>query len=194
MKSTRVKLFLQTEVSVFAVLCATAWLLSMQPAHAQWVWTDANGTKQFSDRAPPNDVPKANIIRTPQGLVIKERTYSDPTAPKASAPEGSVAAAAPASAPASAPAKPASKPLTPEEAFQKRQKDQAAAAAKADKEAAAAAKKEADCTRAQNYQRSLASGERVGTTDARGNRTLLDDAGRAAETKRAEAAIAAACK
>ena len=34
-------------------------------AHAQWQWTDKDGRKVFSDRAPPPDVPAKNILRQP---------------------------------------------------------------------------------------------------------------------------------
>lgn len=40
-------------------------LLIAAAAQAQYVWVDAKGVKQFSDRAPPPEVPVKNILKSP---------------------------------------------------------------------------------------------------------------------------------
>lgn len=178
-------------------LVIVAFSLLASVAHAQWAWIDSKGTRQYSDTPPPADVPKKNILRTPAGPVVVDRTYGDPTA----RPEGAASAPADgASAPASVPAASASaaragasKPLTPEEAFQKRQKDLAAAQAKAQKDQTEANKKSADCQSARNYASALQSGQRVSQNDAQGNKQTLNDTQRASELARAQESIAATC-
>ena len=47
-----------------AALLASLWL-SMASAHAQYVWVDEKGLKQYSDRAPPASVPLKRILKAP---------------------------------------------------------------------------------------------------------------------------------
>ena len=184
------KNFAPTTISSL-VLVAFSLLASV--AHAQWAWIDSKGTRQYSDTPPPADVPKKNILRTPAGPVVVDRSYGDPTArPEAAASAPADGASAPAVS-ASAARAGASKPLTPEEAFQKRQKDLAAAQAKAQKDQAEASKKSADCQSARNYASTLQSGQRVSQNDAQGNKQTLNDAQRASELSRAQESIAASC-
>jgi hypothetical protein len=196
-----------TALLLAAGLCVSAW------GQVQWGWTDANGQRQYSDRPPPADVPQKNIFKRPPGSEPPPaRVYGDPTprppASAASAPAS--AASAPASAPAARPAASApaasasgaasaakadaSKPLTPEEAFQKRRKEQAEAEAKAQKEAADKARLDERCAKARGYVKALQDGQRIARTDAQGNRALLDDAERQKELARAQQDVAENCK
>ena len=87
----------------------------------------------------------------------------------------------------------AEKPLTPEQAFQKRQKERAAADEKAAKERADAAVRQANCEQARGALRNLESGQRISSINAAGERVFADDAERASMTARAEKAVADWC-
>lgn len=147
-------------------------------AFAQFVWTDANGTRQYSDQPPPASVPKNRILREPGAEVRSNRpsvTGTDPTA------------SAPVKDPAAAP----KGPMTTAEKnadFSKRKNEQAEKDKKAADEAKEAADRGKNCERAQAYNRSLQSGERIAGTDKNGEKTYLSDEKRAQDlrdTKRA---------
>jgi len=146
---------------------------------AQWQWIDKDGRKVFSDRSPPADVPAGNIIKQPSGK-------SRPAEP--------VEAAAPAGT-----AKPAaSAPKVSGKDKELQDKKKLADAADAEKKKAQEeeyAKVRADnCERAKGSKASFDSGVRITRTNAKGEREFLDDAQRAAETKRLEKIIASDCK
>jgi hypothetical protein len=147
---------------------------------AQWQWIDKDGRKVFSDRSPPADIPAKNIVKQPSGG--KGRQVEP------------VAAAAPAEA-----AKPAaSVPKVSGKDKELQDKKKLADAAEAEKKKAKEdeyAKARADnCERAKRSKAGFDSGVRISTTNAKGEREILDDAQRAAETKRLENIIASDCK
>lgn len=145
------------------------------PAQAQWSWRDKAGQVNASDRPPPRDVPDKDIISRPQAA---QRRAAPAPAPAASA----ASAAAPATA------------LEREIQARKRAADQEQAAkAKADEERNAAQRAES-CRSARGQIAALESGQRIARTNDRGEREVLDDAGRADEQRRAREAIAANCK
>jgi len=149
---------------------------------AQWHWIDKDGRKVFSDQSPPADVPDRNIIKQPSGA--KNR-------PAAAVETGPAAMAQPGSAAASAP-----KPSGQDKELQAKKK--LAEAAQAEKKKAQEeefAKLRADnCERAKRSKASFDSGVRISRTNLKGEREFLDDAQRAAETKRLEKIIASDCK
>lgn len=171
---------------LLAVACT--WAMG---AAAQWQWIDKDGRKVFSDRPPPQDTPEKNILKQPGGGVPRSAP-----APVAAAPaEGTPAATTTAAASATKPA--ASAPGTG--------KDKALEEKKAQAEAAEAAKKKADeekltkakadnCTRARQAKAAFDSGRPITQSNAQGERIFLDEAGRAAESKRLDGIIAADCK
>lgn len=61
---------LQLFVGAALLACASA-------ASAQWMWVDAKGVKQFSDRAPPSSVPAKNILKSPSGLAVAAPAASE---------------------------------------------------------------------------------------------------------------------
>ena len=161
--------------------------LAATGAHAQslWKWRDASGQMHISDTAPPAGTPAKNIISGPPGMVNQAPvlTVATPGAPAASA--------APAEKPAASSAA--------ETALDKKKK--AADQEKADKDKAdraaldarnAAIRKD-NCARAQSALATLQSGVRIGRTNAKGEREILDDAGRADEVKHAQEGVAANC-
>jgi hypothetical protein len=123
-------------------------------------WTDAAGKRTCGDTPPPG------------AKVTTVRTETSPAAPPA---------------PAAKDAKGAPKgPLTPaqqEQDYRKRQLDAQKAAAKAEEEQKNAQAKADNCTRARNALRTLETGERIVTTDAKGERYYLNEAEIAKQTE-----------
>ena len=157
--------------SLAALLIGSALATS---ALAQWQWIDNSGRKVFSDTAPPAGTPDKNILKRPAGGAV----HSTP-APSAPAPQAATPPAAPAV----------------DKELEARKK--AAEAAEAQKEKAQAeqqAKARADnCERARKAKATLDSGMRVATTNAKGEREIMDDTRRASETQRLEQIIRSDC-
>lgn len=144
-------------------------------ASAQWQWIDQSGSKVFSDRAPPPDIPAKNILRQP----------------------GGVARNAPVAAPA-APASAASAPKISgvDKALEEKKKQADATEAaqrKAEQDKNTAARAE-NCARARQSKANFDSGIRIARTNDKGEREILDDAARASETKRLQDVMAADCQ
>ena len=133
----------------------------------QFKWTDKDGRTQYGDVPPPGV--KATRLKPPSG--------------------GASAPAAPAAA-----AKKGDKPLTPEAAFQKRQRESRDQEDKAAKERAEAETRRANCEAAQASLRQIQSGQRMATMNAQGERVFLDDDARAKEAERAQRAVTEQCK
>lgn len=167
-------------MKIHRAILTTALALSCMPAFAQWQWLDRDGRKVFSDRAPPSDIPEKNILKRPGKL-----------APPPSAPANSEAA--PATTTASVPtAKKNELDMKLEE--KKKQAEQAETAKRKAEEARIAQVQAENCTRAKQAKASLDSGLRMATTNTKGEREIMDDTARAAETKRLQGIIASDCK
>jgi len=139
-------------------------LLAVSAAGAQqYKWVDANGKVQYGDVPPPGV--KATPLKPP------------PPAPGSAAVEG----------------KKDAKKLTPEQAFQKRQKEEQERQAKAEKEKSQAASKAANCESARANLRTLESGQRVSSTNAAGERVFMDDAQIAQQLERARKSVSEWC-
>jgi hypothetical protein len=161
-------------VAVLGFACALP-VLSL----AQWQWLDKDGRKVFSDQAPPADVPARNIIRQPG---VKGPVAAEPGA----------AAASQAAKPTPAAPKLSGKD---QELQEKRKQAEAAEAEKKKAHEEEVAKVRAEnCERARLSKASFDSGARIARTNAKGEREYLDDATRAAETKRLAVIIANDCK
>ncbi len=152
------------------------WALTLSaPSHAQWKWRDKDGAITVSDRPPPRDVADKDILGRP-----------------AAARRVALLPAAPASA-ASAPGE-AKGPLDREVEARRRAADQEQAAkAKAD-EARLSAQRAENCQRARTQVITLESGQRIARVNAKGEREVLDDKGRAEELVQARDAAAANCR
>jgi hypothetical protein len=162
-------------------LAATA-LLASGAVSAQWLWIDNAGNKVFSDTAPPPGTPDKNILRKPGARAeIK---------PAETAPAGT--------APAEA-AAPSPKVTGKDEQLEAKKKladKQAEEAAQAKKKAEADqfAKTRADnCERAKRSKQTFDSGIRLATTNAKGEREIMDDKARAAEGRRIDEIIRSDC-
>ncbi len=176
--------------AVLPPLVATLLGLSTVSAFAQWQWLDKDGRKVFSDRAPTADVPEKNILKRPGG-VSKSAAASIATAgdENAAAPGAKVAVAAPQSAASVPKLSGVDKDL---EQKKKQATDAEAARKKAEDEKLAKAKAE-NCARAKLAKTTLESGVRMGRTNAKGEREVMDDAARAEEAKRAQSIIDSSC-
>lgn len=161
------------------LVCAAALLAGLAalavPAHAQYVWIDAKGVKQFSDRPPESSVPEKNILKAPGKVAVQAHEGDD--APK----EGDEAAPKPKAAPT----------LAERNAdFDKRR----AEAAEKDQKTAQEAKRKSDaaanCKANRAAQQALKSGMRMRTVDANGQQTFMSDAERAQQTERANQNLA----
>lgn len=163
----------QTTKNVFAALVLT---FATSAAFAQFVWIDANGTKQYSDRPPPASIPKNKILKEPS-LELRNggQSAGQAEAVTGAAPEKGAPNVKPAKGPATTAEKNAD--------FVKRKSDQAEADKKAADEAKEAADKSKNCERAQAYNRSLQSGERIATTDKNGEKAFLSDEKRGQEVR-----------
>ena len=150
------------------VLSIAAMAFATLAGAQQFKWVDSNGRVQYGD-TPPAGVKATRLKPPPPGV-------------------GPSSSAAPAGK------KGEKKALTPEEAFQKRQKDAAEAADKTAKDSAEAETNRANCEAARTAARALQSGERITSSSASGERIFLDDAQRARELERAQKAVAEWCK
>ena len=195
---------------------AGAICLASVSAMAQWTWMDKDGRKVYSDKAPPPDVLEKNILKRPGGQPKgSPATTAGNTAAKgpdaaagaaAGGAAGATADIAPDGAPpvlngATAPAAPAATASVPkltglekELEQKKKQAADAVAAKKAEEEQKSAKIKIENCARAKTAKTTLDSGGRIGVTNAKGEREIMDDAARAAETKRVQGMIDASCK
>ncbi|MFP5466235.1 MAG: DUF4124 domain-containing protein [Gammaproteobacteria bacterium] len=160
-----------------ALTLATLAVLVTGTASAQWQWIGADGRKVFSDTAPPSSIPEKSILKRP-GSVPMPSPADDNEEPGKAAP------------PAALPKVPATDPQL--EAKKKQAEEAEAAKRKAELERVAKARAE-NCERAQRAKATLDSGVRIATTNAKGEREILDDKGRAAETQRLERIIASDC-
>jgi hypothetical protein len=167
------------------LLLLVAWTLSLSAA-AQWQWIDKDGRKVFSDRPPPADIREKDILKQPGGRV---------RAPVAGVPaEASAAGAALTAAPTVKTLAPRLSGKDTELQARKNQLEQDEAdKKKADEEKVSAAKTE-NCERAKKGLSSLQSGVRVSMVNAKGEREIMDDNARTAESKRLQGIVDDDCK
>jgi len=85
-------------------------------------------------------------------------------------------------------------PLTPEQAYQKRQKERAEADKKTADESADARRKQEACQRAREALVRFESGGRISSVDSKGERYFLEDSQIAQEKAKAQAAVNEWCR
>ena len=165
-------------LTLWLVLALLGSLLGGNAA-AQWKWRDKAGVVQYSDLPPPTGTADKDVMQRPS--TSQQR-------------KAAAAAAAAASSGASAALPAAPKGVEPElEAKRRKAEQEQAAKTKADDDKAAATRVD-NCTRAKAYARTLDEGMRISRSNAKGEREILDDSGRAEEVKRAKSVIASDCK
>ncbi len=151
-------------------------LCLVHAAHAQWQWMDASGQKVYSDMAPPAGTPEQRILKRPLGSSGQPGSG----APDAKAPSGRVDAG---------------KATTKESDLdaKKKQADAQELAKKKEEEAKQAAVKAENCQRARQSKMAFDSGLRIATTNAKGERTFMDEKTRSAELARVQKMIQDSC-
>ena len=174
-------------------LVAGVACLAALTAVAQWQWLDKDGRKVYSDRAPPADLPEKNIVKRPAGMA-KAAVKAEPTLNA----DGTAAVASQTAQTASAPQAASSVPklsgVDKELMEKKKQAADAEAAKRRAEEGKVAKAKVENCALGKQAKASLDSGLRIARTNAKGEREVLDDAARAAETQRVQNIIDASCK
>lgn len=150
------------------------WVLTSGWAVAQWQWVDATGRKVFSDTPPPASVPDKQILKRP-GM----RTTAPMTAEPATI-----------ETPTAAPRVPARDEQL--EARKKQAEEAEQAKKKAEDERLAKARAE-NCERAKRAKATMDSGVRIATTNAKGEREIMDDKARAQENQRIDEIMRADC-
>lgn len=160
--------------SIFSVILIASACTLATSAYAQYAWIDNNGSKQYSDMPPPPSIPANRILKTP---------YSAPTVTPAAASAGEIDAATT--------AKTKAPPTLAEQnaEFNKRRAEQAEREKKAAEQTRLAAEKAKSCDRARQYQKTLASGVRIVSTDQKGERVYLDDKQRGQEQQEINSAL-----
>ena len=156
------------------ILSAAALLLAAGIAHAQYVWVDDKGIKQFSDRSPPSSVPEKNILKAPgrqQTLIVA--AGQEPAVPAAGAAK-------------KAPATVAERNVD----FNKRASEKAEQDKKAAAQAQSKAAKAEQCAAARDYKAQLDSGVRIGTVGKGGERGFMGDSERAAANAKVNRSLA----
>lgn len=159
---------------IFSIACA--FCLS---AAAQWQWVDRDGQRVFSDRAPPADIPEANILKRPR------QTGKSTGAPAAIPVPDTSAAPKPTGADKEL--------LEKKKLADKQASDAQAAKRKAEDERIATLQAE-NCARARQAKTGLDSGIRIARANDKGEREFLDDAARAEEARRTQDVIDKDCK
>ena len=131
-------------------------------ALAQHVWLNDKGVKQYSDMPPPPGTPASRVLQSP--------------GPRAAAPA------------AQQPAEPSVAERNA--AFEKRRIEQAERESKASEQTQLAADNARNCEQARNYERTLASGQRISKLDRNGERAFLSDQEKAQEIAAAQRVLA----
>lgn len=172
-----------TPKHLFVLLAGWTFALS---AAAQWQWVGKDGRKVFSDRPPPSDIQDKDILRQPGG----RRGAKAAVAPAEPAEAVSPVATTPPAVKANVPK--ISGKDTELEAKKKKLEEEEAAKKKAEEEKVAKAKA-ANCELAKKGLTTFQSGVRVATTNTKGEREIMDDNARAAESKRIQAIVDRDC-
>ena len=151
-------------------------------ASAQWLWIGKDGHKVFSDRSPPGEIQDKDIIRRPGGGT---RSSIQPAidSPQAQASAPSLKASAPKLSGKDAELEAKKKKAEDEETSKKKAEEDKLAKTKAD-----------NCERAKTSLATLQSGVRIASVNANGEREIMDDAKRDAESRRSQGLIDSSCK
>jgi hypothetical protein len=180
------------------LLAASLWAGA---ALAQWTWLDKDGRKVYSDTAPPATILDKNIIKRPGGQAGAANSAADTAAAAKAkvitdgvASDQAISAALPALAPQAGTSTPKLSNLDKELEKKKKEKEAAEAAKRKEEEQRVAKANIETCARAKTAKTTLDSGVRIGTTNAKGEREVMDDAARATESRRVQGIIDSSCR
>jgi Domain of unknown function (DUF4124) len=152
-------------------------------AFAQWQWTDKDGRRVFSDRAPPPEVPDKNILKSPGSRATR---VSDATT--ASGPLAGASAAHPAAS------VPKLSGVDRDLAEKKKQAQDALLAKRKEDEQNVLKAKVENCARAKQAKVGFDSGVPIARFNEKGEREVLNQAARAGELQRIQAVISSDCE
>jgi hypothetical protein len=169
------------------LLGAASCVLSLSVS-AQWQWIDKSGHKVFSDRPPPPEIPEKSIVR-PAG-----RSSPAQVATPSPAPAGTDSPDAAMASPSNAVNTPKLSGLDKALADKKQQAAEAEAARRKAQEEKTAQARFENCERAQRAKSSLDAGLRQLRINEQGEREVLDEVARAAESQRVQSIIESDCK
>jgi type IV secretory pathway VirB10-like protein len=172
-------------------LIAIFGLVFTTSAMAQYMWLDASGRKVFSDQPPPANIPAKRVLQQPGKATTSQTTDVNEKPSTESSPDAATSATAPKTAATTA--KPEASKDKDLEIAKKKIEEEAAIKKKAEQEKVDAAKAD-NCKRAKSAKTTFDSGVRLGHTNSKGERGIMDDATRMVETKRLEGIIASDCK
>jgi hypothetical protein len=154
------------------------WLFTSGWAAAQWQWVDGTGRKVFSDTPPPASVPEQQILKRPGPR------HSAPVPAPTVSPDAAVTAS---------PAAPRL-PVRDEQLEARKKQAEEAEQAKKKAEEERLAKARADsCDRAKRAKATLNSGLRIATTNAKGEREIMDEKALAQENQRIDEIVRSEC-
>jgi hypothetical protein len=154
--------------------------LASSAALAQWQWVDGTGRKVFSDTPPPSTLPEKSILKRPGLRTPAVSAATTPTGTEVAASTSTVAA-------------PKLSVRDEQLEARKKQAEEAEQAKKKAEEERQAKARAEHCERAKRAKATLDSGIRIATTNAKGEREIMDDSGRAAEAKRLDDLIRTDC-
>lgn len=157
--------------------------LTCLAALAQWQWTDKDGRRVFSDRAPPAEVPEKAILKRPgnQRAAASPASAATTTLSRASAAQDAASV-------------PKLSGVDKELAAKKKKAEEAQLAKRKDEEERILKAKIENCDRAKQAKASLDSGVRIARFNEKGERQIMDDAARAAEMQRIQSIISSDCQ
>jgi len=156
-------------------LAVTAlFLFGSASAQAQYVWVEANGTRQYSDQPPPPNIPANKILKSPRSMPAEEAVNLE------DAPADAAAVAAP-----KEPASVAEREKAYRERAKAKSEQQANDKLAKDNERI----KAQNCAAARETQAQLAAGTRLAQYDAKGERTFMSDEERAKRSARARQTV-----
>lgn len=155
------------------LFAGSALLLCAGLAQAQYVWIDAKGVRQYSDRPPPPSTPASQILKSPRPQSLVPVVVAPETAPATDQ-------------------KPKGQPALAERDadFRKRATEQAERDAKAAQEARHKAAVAENCDMARQARTQLASDVRIATAGSDGERAFMSDAERARHLARTNQILA----
>ena len=178
---------MMTNTALLSLLAALLMAGTSLDAQAQWTWRDKSGRVNASDRPPPRDIPEKDILSRPSSV-----NAARPAA--AALPPAAGAASAAASGALPGVAVPPKGPLDRELEARKRVADQEQAAKARAEEERLAGQRAENCRRARSQLAALDTGQRIARMNERGEREVLDDRGRAEESRQARDVIASDCR
>ena len=142
----------------------------------------------FSAMAPPADVPAKNIFKQPgiapvlvRQTPLTDASTADGISQAASAPQDKASVAKPSG-------------IDPVLAERKKKEELALEAKRKSEQERLTRSKADNCERAKLAKKGIESGVRLARTNAKGEREIMDDAARAAESQRIQSVIDADCK